>query len=88
MTKNKTILKICLGSSCFSRGNAKVLERVKQYLNDHNLHGLTDFRGSLCSGNCDKGPVFLINDQIFYQVNENSIVKVLDDYFKDFEPCK
>lgn len=78
--KNKTVLRICLGSSCYSRGNSKVLNRVKEYLDEHNLEDQVDFRGELCSGNCARGPVFTINGQVFEQVDEHNIVRILDDY--------
>jgi len=34
---------ICLGSSCYSRGNAKTLEVVKEYLAKNQLIDQTDF---------------------------------------------
>jgi NADH:ubiquinone oxidoreductase subunit E len=80
---NKIVLKICLGSSCYSRGNQRVLETVKQYLENKGLKDKVDFRGQLCSGNCAKGPVFKINDKMYYEVNESSIIKILDEYLAD-----
>lgn len=40
---------ICLGSSCFSRGNKSVLEIVKTFLKEHNLESEVFFM-AICVG--------------------------------------
>jgi NADH:ubiquinone oxidoreductase subunit E len=72
---------ICLGSSCFSRGNKKILEVIKAYLKEHNLSGQVFFHGDLCSGHCEQGPVIKINDQIFKMVNADNIYDILNASF-------
>jgi len=79
--KEKTKLILCLGSSCYSRGNQYVLEVVKQYIKDHNLKDEVDFRGQLCTGNCSNGPVMKINDIKHENVDTNNIKKILDQHF-------
>lgn len=79
--KEKTKLILCLGSSCYSRGNQYVLEIVKKYIKDHNLKEKIDFRGQLCTGNCSTGPVLKINDILYKNVDTNSISKILDQHF-------
>jgi NADH:ubiquinone oxidoreductase subunit E len=81
--KEKTKLILCLGSSCYSRGNQYVLEIVKQYIKDHNLKDEIDFRGQLCTGNCSHGPVMKINDVKHENVDTNNIQKILDHYFSN-----
>jgi len=81
--KEKTKLILCLGSSCYSRGNQYVLEIVKQYIKDHNLKDEVDFRGQLCTGNCSHGPVMKINDVKHENVDTNNIQKILDQHFSN-----
>lgn len=81
--KEKTKLILCLGSSCYSRGNQYVLELVKQYIKDHNLKDTIDFRGQLCTGNCSHGPILKINDIVFENVDTNSIIKILDQHISN-----
>jgi NADH:ubiquinone oxidoreductase subunit E len=81
--KEKTKLILCLGSSCYSRGNQYVLEIVKQYIKDHNLKDKVDFRGQLCTGNCSNGPVMKINDVKYENVDTNTIQKILDQHFSN-----
>lgn len=78
---SKTLIKICLGSSCFSRGNNNYLEVVKKFIADNNLKEKVDFRGELCSGNCKHGPVMKIDGQIFHEIDQNSVLKILNSHF-------
>jgi NADH:ubiquinone oxidoreductase subunit E len=78
----KTNIVICLGSSCYRRGNQQILEIVKDYLQENYLKSKVDFRGQLCSGNCAHGPVIKINGKMYKEIDEASVVKILDSYFK------
>ncbi|MBE9467863.1 MAG: NAD(P)H-dependent oxidoreductase subunit E [Bacteroidetes bacterium] len=80
MEKKKTSIVICLGSSCFSRGNKENLEIIKAYLKEHNLEDKVDFKGELCTENCNKGPIVKINGKIFQDVDARSIVEILNNY--------
>jgi NADH:ubiquinone oxidoreductase subunit E len=80
MTK-KTKLILCLGSSCYSRGNQHVLEVIKEYLKENNLKDRVDFRGQLCSGNCSNGPIMRLDEERFEQIDEQKAIKILENYF-------
>jgi NADH:ubiquinone oxidoreductase subunit E len=75
--KEKIQVIICLGSSCYSRGNAKTLEVIKDYLHKNNLEDQIDFRGKLCSNNCNHGPVLFIDDKKFLDIKDSEILKLL-----------
>ena len=72
---------ICLGSSCFSRGNCKNLRIIQDYLKRNNLENSIDFKGNLCSEQCNHGPILQINDQTFEHVDESNIITILDNAF-------
>ncbi len=76
--KNQIV--ICLGSSCYRRGNRQILERIKDWLKSNNLESSTDFRGELCTGNCAQGPVIKINGDIVH-VDQNSVIHILEKHF-------
>lgn len=80
--KNKTSIVICLGSSCYRRGNQTVLEVVKNYLSDNHLNDQVEFRGHLCTGNCLDGPNIKINDTKYSGVDSVSIIEILNSHFK------
>ena len=48
----KVSVRICLGSSCCSRGNGKNLVIIREFIEKNGLAGSIDFRGSVCAGKC------------------------------------
>ncbi len=54
-------MQICLGSSCFSRGNKEVVNFIKEYLRKNHLDDKVVFKGARCMGLCSKGPNLTIN---------------------------
>lgn len=79
--KSKTVVTICLGSSCYRRGNQAILEIVKDYLAKNNLESKVEFKGHLCTGNCTKGPNLKIDADEYHRVDENSVIEILNRYF-------
>ncbi|MBN2166117.1 MAG: (2Fe-2S) ferredoxin domain-containing protein [Marinilabiliaceae bacterium] len=80
-TKTQSI-SICLGSSCFSRGNAENLEVIKKYLDDHNLTSAIDFRGHLCSEKCNRGPVIQFGNDEYENVTPENLPYILKKHFE------
>lgn len=77
MLKKKTLV-ICLGSSCFARGNKLLVQEVRKYLEEHRLGHRVDFRGKHCFGNCEHGPAIQIDNQRFDHINIENIRGILD----------
>lgn len=48
---------ICMGSSCFARGNRENLERIEAFLSDHGIEMEVALAGSRCENLCAEGPV-------------------------------
>ena len=93
LTKNKTEMKIeklnirlCLGSSCYSRGNDEILKIIEKYINEKNLNQNVDFRGYLCKGQCSKGPNLSIGDKEFHKVSHSNIHLILKEVFETEAP--
>lgn len=80
---NETDITICLGSSCFSRGNRNTLELIKDYLKEHDLENKVFFRGDLCDGLCEYGPILKINGEVFKNVNSENVLEILNEYFAE-----
>jgi len=72
---------ICLGSSCFSRGNKKTVQIIKQYIKDHQLEDKVYFHGSHCFGNCEHGPIIKVDDKEYQNVSPDNIIYLLDKIF-------
>ncbi|MEA2105792.1 MAG: NAD(P)H-dependent oxidoreductase subunit E [Bacteroidota bacterium] len=69
---------ICLGSSCFSKGNKQTVQTIKQYIKDHQLEDKVYFHGSHCFGNCENGPTIKVDDKEYQNVSPDNITYLLD----------
>ena len=81
----ETDITICLGSSCFSRGNRHTLELIRSYLKEHNLEDKVFFRGDLCNGLCDEGPILKIDGKVYKHVTTENIYEILNNFFSGGE---
>jgi NADH:ubiquinone oxidoreductase subunit E len=81
MTLLKKEIKICLGSSCFSRGNKRTLQIVQKYLEEHNLESDVILKGNHCFSNCNAGPVMQIGEKIYEQVTSETVMEILGTEF-------
>jgi NADH:ubiquinone oxidoreductase subunit E len=81
--ENRIEVIICLGSSCFARGNRKTVKLISDYLKNHDLLGQVHFHGGHCFGRCDKGPVLKLGMQFNERLDSESVNTVLDNFFKD-----
>ena len=71
-------MQICLGSSCFSRGNKEVAAFIREYLKKNHLEDKVIFKGARCMGNCSKGPNLMIDARIEEGVTIGRIEAILD----------
>jgi NADH:ubiquinone oxidoreductase subunit E len=69
---------ICLGSSCFARGNAENLRDLKAYLEQYNIAASFRTRGRLCGSQCTSGPTIVINDVEYGHVQPGTAVPLLE----------
>ena len=75
--ENKNSIVICMGSSCYSRGNQLSLELIKTYLHENNQEATIGFKGRLCSERCSRGPVLIINDVVYQGVQPGNVLDIL-----------
>ncbi|HPG73333.1 MAG TPA: NAD(P)H-dependent oxidoreductase subunit E [Bacteroidales bacterium] len=79
---NKQVeITICLGSSCFSRGNKEMVAHIQDYLHERNLNDAVIFKGGHCFGNCSNGPVIIVNGQAYYGINKIAVTEILNQVF-------
>lgn len=82
MQKGKMEIIICLGSSCFSRGNRDTLEVIKCYLKTNEIESNVLFKGQLCSQACNKGPVIWINEIKYEAMTATNVIPLLDQILR------
>lgn len=77
----KTEVIICLGSSCFARGNKTTLGLIDKYIRDNQLQDKVFFHGGHCFNKCSEGPVIKIDNETYTGVNELNIIDILNKSF-------
>jgi NADH:ubiquinone oxidoreductase subunit E len=70
---------ICMGSSCFSRGNRSTLQVIQKYLKDHKLEREVILKGNHCFADCSAGPVVKIGSTVYEHVTGDSILEILEN---------
>lgn len=75
---NRIEMQICLGSSCFSRGNRDVVAFIREYLRKNHLEDRVVFKGARCMNLCSNGPNLRINEKIIEGVTLQRIESILE----------
>jgi NADH:ubiquinone oxidoreductase subunit E len=78
-------MQICLGSSCFSRGNRDVVAFIREYLKKNYLEDKIIFKGARCMNLCSKGPNLRINEKIIEEVTLSKIDGILEKEFGEIK---
>ncbi|MCK5882173.1 MAG: (2Fe-2S) ferredoxin domain-containing protein [Bacteriovoracaceae bacterium] len=59
----KVIISICMGSSCYARGNRELVDLIKNYLVKEKLNNDVQLKGALCCDLCGRGPIVLVDGE-------------------------
>ena len=76
-------IQVCMGSSCFARGNNRNLQVITKYLKDNNLDAEIELCGLRCCNLCSKGPNITIEGKEFNNVDSGTLIDILDKVFKE-----
>ncbi|MDR1054194.1 MAG: NAD(P)H-dependent oxidoreductase subunit E [Planctomycetaceae bacterium] len=76
-TKPKIV--VCLGSSCFARGNGDIIRVIEEYLQKNNYHDEIDLEisGTLCQECCSDGPNILVNNTLYSHIDSGVMLDIL-----------
>lgn len=79
----KISVSICLGSSCYARGNEKNLQIIEDFINAHNLQDGIDLElgCSLCQGLCASGPNVTFDGKTYGGVDSGMMLELLKEHF-------
>ena len=79
---DRTVIEICMGSSCFSRGNKDTLQVIQRYLKENKMENNIVLKGNHCFSDCSKGPVVKIGGHLYESVDRESILEILEKNLK------
>jgi len=78
-TGEKIIIKVCMGSSCFIRGNSENLSYIEEFIKEHKLDAEIELFGQRCENKCDAGPNIFINDKLYEKIDLKTIKNLLNE---------
>ncbi len=75
----KINITVCLGSSCYARGNEEHLSFIEDYVERYNLDAKVDISGSRCEGRCADGPNITVNGKLYTNIDQDKLKEILDN---------
>ncbi len=70
---------VCLGSSCFARGNSENLATINQHVQSHGLNASVRLTGRLCQDQCKEGPNLTIGGELHHGVTAAKLCELLQE---------
>lgn len=74
---SKLNITVCMGSSCFARGNQQNLAFIESFIQEHGLEAEINLAGSRCENKCAKGPNIIVNNVEYNNVDEKKLEEIL-----------
>lgn len=76
-------ISICMGSSCFARGNSKNLVAIEDYIKENNIDAKIELTGLRCTENCSKGPNIIIDENEYNDVDKGSLIDIVKKHIEE-----
>ena len=77
-------ISVCLGTACYVKGSAEIIERITQKLGvaagDTSADGKYSLEATRCVGACGLAPVMIVNDVVYGRVKKEDVDGILDQY--------
>lgn len=71
------IIQVCVGSSCYIKGSAEIVELLRKAVEEHHLEDEVVLSGSFCTGKCNRVGVTI-------QVDEDIFTGITKENFNEF----
>jgi len=68
---------ICLGSSCFARGNSQNLAIIEEFIQNRGLEASVRLSGKLCQDECRQGPNLMIAGETYREITADKLRQIL-----------
>jgi len=90
--KGKYTIGVCMGTACYVKGAAAVLEELKQQLgvdvNGTSADGLFTLNVTRCVGACGLAPVMTIGEDVYGRMKPEAVREILDKYIQAEQQAK
>lgn len=72
------VIKVCLGSSCYVRGNDKILAFLEDYICQNNKEATVELLGCRCTNACQDGPTIFVDDKKYSHLTQDELLRILE----------
>jgi len=82
--KSAVEIKVCVSAPCELRGSRKVLAEIERFLGvrmDRDKTAKLEVKSASCQGRCQRGPVVIVNGNVYDGVRAEGIDDILGPYF-------
>lgn len=83
MDRVKHVIELCMGSSCYSRGNGRSVQIIEEYVQKKNCEESVRIQGRLCSGQCADGPCITIDGTDYTGVTPDSVGSIVRSHIRE-----
>ena len=73
----KLPVELCLGSSCFARGNSEILQALESFIAERGLEDNIELVGHLCLGRCNEGPNLRIDGTDYSGIGSEEAIALI-----------
>ena len=84
--RGKYTINICLGTACYVKGAAKVMDYFKEELGisegETTEDGMFTLTSARCFGACGLAPVLMVNEDVFGHVDRKKVLQIVEEYRK------
>lgn len=74
----KVRVELCMGSSCFARGNSQILSEIENYIAENELSETIELVGHLCLEKCNSGPHIMIAGKEYSAISSDCVIDLLE----------
>lgn len=74
----KLNITVCMGSSCFARGNQENLAFLEDYIKEHGIEANIELEGTRCENKCASGPNIYVNGIEYNNVDIDKLKEILE----------
>lgn len=85
--QGKYTISVCMGTACYVKGAAEILDTVREHLNvkvgETSDDGIFTLQEARCLGACGLAPVMMIDDKIYGNLTPKSTREILNELRKN-----
>lgn len=85
--RGKYVIRVCKTIACHMAGKDDIIDAIKDTLKINIGDTTNDKMFTLltanCMGWCHKGPVMLVNDDVYTELTKEKVIKILQDYMSN-----